>query len=151
MGIGLVLALNIGLWVLALVWLRRLIVRRLRPERILGDLQSEVADLVREINSVGDRHTTVVEDRIATLKAILVRAENLIDEGEVLLRRLESHAGTPEPESPPVEEEATQADLRTTVERMYRQGVASEIIANRLGVAIGEVELMIALMEQRIR
>ena len=152
MSVGLVIALNITLWIFALVWLRRLIVRRLRPERILSDLQNEVNELVREIGSVGDRHTTVVEDRITTLKAMLARAERLIEDGEMLLRRLESHTGVPEAEEAPVEDRESEAfDLRRAVERLHRQGVAAAIIANRLGVAIGEVELMIALSEQKIR
>lgn len=163
MGIGLTIVVTIILWLVVLVWLRSLIVRRLAPERILRDLRDEVAQLTREINRVGDQNTSLVEDRITTLKSLLNRAENLIDEAQVLLRRLEAHKdiAVPPPvanteETVPVSEyiktETVDGESpRLSVERLHRQGLGSEIIANRLGIAIGEVELMISLLEQRIR
>lgn len=156
MGFGFSIALTVALWLVLLIWLRRLIVRRLAPDRILRDLRSEVSELTKEINRVGDQHATVVEDRITTLKSLLAQAENLIDEGQVLLRRLEAHV------EPVIEQEAVRVeetlspniradDPRRSVEQLYRQGVGAEIIASRLGIAIGEVELMISLLEQRTR
>ncbi len=149
---GFTIALNVALWILLLLWLRRLIVRRLAPERILRDLREEVADLVREINRVGDQNTTLVEDRVSTLKSIVGQAENLIDEGQLLLRRLEERTDLDQPQPSAHPEIKHEGDApRDKVGRLHRQGMSSDMIASHLGIAIGEVELMIALMEQQQR
>jgi len=172
MGFVATLALILAVQLVVVFWLRRLVIRRLSPERILRDLREEVAELNREINRVGDQHITLVEDRISSLKSLMVHAENLIDEVRTVLGRLETYG-------PPVETTTAGDDMsvaaasvdagstgdvptdptapvpdespRRSVERLHRQGLSPEIIAARLGIAIGEVELMISLMEQRTR
>lgn len=157
MGFVATLAVTLAVQLVFVVWLRRLIVRRLSPERILRDLRDEVAELTREINRVGDQHITLVEDRISSLKTVMAHAENLIDEVQTILRRLESYrpaetvAVTQERDNPEHHETEREETPRGRVERLHRQGMSAEIIAGRLGIAIGEVELMISLMEQRTR
>jgi hypothetical protein len=46
-------------------------------------------------------------------------------------------------------DEASQLSVRDQVLRFHRQGLSGEIIANRTGVAVGEVELIISLGEGR--
>lgn len=172
MGFVATLALILAVQLVVVFWLRRLIIRRLSPERILRDLREDVAELTREINRVGDQHITLVEDRISSLKSLMVHAENLIDEVRTVLGRLESYRSPAEATAAGNETSVAAASVdtdsaddvpadptapipdespRRSVERLHRQGLSPEIIAARLGIAIGEVELMISLMEQRTR
>jgi hypothetical protein len=51
----------------------------------------------------------------------------------------------------PQEEYADAAGKREQVRTLYRQGMSSDVIASRLDTTVGEVELMITLMEERER
>ncbi len=89
MTFGLYLLLNLVCILFFGWWLRRLIVRRLEPERILADLEDEVRAIIQNLNAAGDQNVTLLEDRIADLRTLLQRADTQIDEVEYKLRTLE--------------------------------------------------------------
>lgn len=182
MTFGLYLMLNLVILLFFGLWIRRLVVRRLRPERILADLEREVQDVIQSLNNAGDQNISLIEDRIKSLKMLLNRADTQIDEMESRLRQIEDHraetdeaAGAPTVATDTAEEEPTYTlqlhrspdrpvesdvvddvpaedlDPREHVRRLHSQGLSSELIANRTGVAIGEVELIISLGANRTR
>lgn len=155
------------------LWIRSLVVRRLAPERLLGDLRREVQELVGELNQTGDRHITLMEDRINTLHELLRDADHQIDDLRLVLEahhaigdgrtsnNREEPLGVGEsPEEAPVPQDSdpSREDLsretheepavESTVEYVRRlgdQGLSSDVIAQKTGVAIGEVELILSL------
>ncbi|MCG8481155.1 MAG: hypothetical protein MI724_18820 [Spirochaetales bacterium] len=193
MTFGLYLLLNLALLSILVVWLRRLVVRRLAPERILRELHGEIQTLVAEVNQTSDHNISIIEDRIASLRELVHNADRQIEELEGLLQRVSEAApeevyslplqtarhehaepsgeagrstdATPSAatreaaavtddhhrtvsEEPPAEEER---DRRTRVAELYEQGLSPELISSHTGVAIGEVELIISLIQGRAR
>ncbi|HKK49260.1 MAG TPA: DUF948 domain-containing protein, partial [Alkalispirochaeta sp.] len=80
MTFGIYLMLNVVLILFLAVWLRRLIVRRLQPERILGDLGDEIGELITELNQTSDHNVSLLEDRIMQLRDLLADADRQIEE-----------------------------------------------------------------------
>jgi hypothetical protein len=195
---GLYLLLNLVFLLFFGWWLRRLIVRRLEPERILSDLEQEVQRIIQDLNAAGDQNVTLLEDRISGLRTLLQRADTQIDELDYKLRALEENRdhrpdlsaygedeesgqatstagpaagpgmapGTGPAAEPPGEGEPplvipfrrdipggedVPADNRQRVLMLHGQGLSSDLIASRTGMAIGEVELIISLGMKRTR
>ena len=63
----------------------------------------------------------------------------------------ENEASAHVPIGEPSPEPEDEIDPRELVRRLHSQGLSSELIANRTGVAIGEVELIISLGANRTR
>lgn len=170
------------------LWTRRLIIKRLDPERLLNDLNLEVQRMIQDLNATGDQNVSILEDRIETLKALIRRADTQIEEMEGRLREIEEQKlgetdstetdstepapkeptftlpfghqpeepnGVPTP--PPLDEPVPEttdtggSSPRDRIVALYKEGMSSEIIAGRMGMAIGEVELIISLAMNRTR
>lgn len=184
------------------LWVRGLVVRRLRPERILADLNQEVQSLMAGINQAGDTNISLLEDRISRLSELVQLADRQIDEARVVVDRLNEarliavqaipqvsdrsvtgqsvaidrngNASSPPAETSPeggdeaaiihgkpaddqdtperTDEEGLQSNVQDDRERvlsLYRQGLSEDLIASRTGVAVGEVNLIIALQGKR--
>ena len=80
MGIGFFLTLHITSLVVVVWWLRGLVLRRLRPERVLSDLRDEVRTLVAEIDHAGDQQVGLIEDRARQAGELRQRLDALIEE-----------------------------------------------------------------------
>jgi hypothetical protein len=70
------------------LWIRSLVVRRLKPERILADLNQEVRSLVAGINQAGDTNISLLEDRINRLTELVQLADRQIDAARIAVERL---------------------------------------------------------------
>lgn len=215
MTFGIYLMLNVVLILFLAMWLRRLIVRRLEPERILGDLGDEIGELITELNQTGDHNVSVLEDRIMQLRDLLADADRQIEELSAQVAHARDHVSSEEPvytvsfsgtvggtqesrgqdredsadsnvdsrplwhttpleselarpesaeagqpahssparsSSPPTPSAEPQWDVlspRERVHELHQQGMSSEIIATKTGMAIGEVELIISLGTRR--
>jgi hypothetical protein len=190
MTFGIYLMLNVVLILFLALWVRRLIVRRLEPERILDDLSTEIGQLIAELNQTGDHNVSVLEDRIMQLRDLVADADRQIEELSSLLERVRSQQAPPEEpvytvsfsgatserdessqdDRVPSDEDAAPGPLweshrpqdedeslppdeprlevlspREQVRELHQQGLSSEIIAGKTGMAIGEVELIISL------
>lgn len=217
MTFGIYLMLNVVLLLFLAIWLRRLVVRRLEPERILSDLNNEIGELIAELNQTGDHNVSVLEDRIMQLRDLVADADRQIEELSTLVQHVQSERNPAEPvytvsftgapahdggsaredSPPPAVADAgasagTDADSgggaaggapggaddvpaleassreshrsashtypdaysaphsevlspREQVHELHQQGLSSEIIAGKTGMAIGEVELIISL------
>lgn len=90
---GLYLTFTLFLFLAFAFWIRGLVIRRLRPERILEDLGQEVRALIADLNQAGDHNITILEDRIGRLQDLLERADNQIDDARMLLEYIETRSG----------------------------------------------------------
>lgn len=101
MGLGLFLALHLVSLFAVVMWLRRLVLRRLRPERLLSDLRNEVQVLVAEINQAGDQQVQLIEDRSQQAVELRRRLTALIDAAREQIVALEQAgpAADPMPQS----------------------------------------------------
>ena len=101
MGLGLFLALHLVSLFAVVMWLRRLVLRRLRPERLLSDLRNEVQVLVAEINQAGDQQVQLIEDRSQQAVELRQRLTALIDAAREQIVALEQGvpAAGPTPQS----------------------------------------------------
>lgn len=161
MSFGLYAVFTLFLFLVFGFWLRRLIILRLRPERILADLNEEVRTLIADLNQTGDHNISLLEDRISRLSDLIRRADRQIDDARVMVEELDARANVPtepdalqEPEESEESEEPdalenTDQDTRTAVLALYEQGLSQDLIAARTGTAIGEVELIISLRGKR--
>lgn len=158
------------------LWLRSLVVRRLKPDRILRDIQEELNALMSDLNSAGDRHVTLLEDRINTLQRLITDADQQID----MLRQVVTYiqedlardvrdaapqndreatststleganteiAPAAQPPEPVADTTRPQESAVDAVRRLAEFGVSTEMIAQQTGIAVGEVELIISLQK----
>lgn len=147
MGLGFFLTLHIASLVVVALWLRGLVLRRLRPERVLADLRDEVRTLVAEIDHAGDQQVGLIEDRARQAGELRQRLDALIEEATrqvFALDRGVSQARTIRQPPVPVDRDArtgvdptvrARADLDTGVDT--RTGVDPAIradLATRTGV-----------------
>ncbi len=79
MSFGLYLFFTFVMFLFFGLWLRSLVVRRLKPSRLLGDIQEELNALMSDLNTAGDRHVTLLEDRINTLQRLITDADQQVD------------------------------------------------------------------------
>jgi hypothetical protein len=168
------LAVEIGGLLVVYAVLRERVRRGTSAAAQSQELREEVSRLVVELNQTTDRNIALVEDGIARLNELLARADKKIG---LLRRESEKHemgmqvysrlgegrsaveqgapAGGPPPAktgraraAAPKAEEGEATDAREQVVRLARGGFAPSLIAARVGVPLGEVELIISL-EQR--
>lgn len=212
MTFGLYLLLNAVLFLLLALWLRGLVVRRLRPERVLNELDGQIRSLIAELNQTGDYNISLLEDRIRELRTLVSDADRQIEEITAAIESLRYHRGahlsaapsapsapprvagqhltTPQSQgdgattpaaaefheqepvytvpfggdtaapsdddhhmeeqvhgasAPEPSDEGPLASPREQVWKLHDEGLSSDLIAVRTGIAIGEVELIISL------
>ena len=135
MGLGFFLTLHIASLVVVALWLRGLVLRRLRPERVLADLRDEVRTLVAEIDHAGDQQVGLIEDRARQAGELRQRLDALIEEATrqvFALDRGVSQARTIRQPPAPVDRDArTGVDPAVRVDRDTRTGADPAVRADR--------------------
>jgi DNA-binding NarL/FixJ family response regulator len=145
--------------------LKRKLARALNAAAILGEVREEVNRILVELNQTTNRNITLIEDRIRSLNELLGKTDKRIAllqreaEKQELAARLYSELGArrpappedppaaPAPVSPP-EEEREGVDRNEEVVRLARSGLSPALIGRRLGITLGEVELIISLAQR---
>jgi hypothetical protein len=146
--------------------LRRKIARTLSAATALREVREEVNRILVELNQTTHRNVTLLEDRIASLAEMLARADKKIAlarreaEKQELADRLytelagrrrqqgeESAAAAPAAE--PATAPAAAEDRQAAAVRLARSGLSPSLIARRLGLTLGELELILSLAEHR--
>ncbi len=174
MALTIVILLAVELGGLAIVYavLRERLRRAASAAAQSQELREEVSRLVVELNQTTERNVALVEDAIARLNELLARADKKIgllrreadrhDGGLELYSRLaearpasSSVNGPPQPGPPqPGRPRAARAvapgaapavDAREEAARLARLGFAVPLIAQRVGLPMGEVELIVRL------
>jgi hypothetical protein len=141
--------------------------KRLESERLLENLRNEarvmVRDMIQELNRVTDRSVTLVVNKAEELRKILDKADKKIllvrrdlkngesadgmypKEGGIPPSKPQPPAGTTGPESPAAEKD----QMILEIVDLYRKGISPDLIANKLDLPVGEVELLIALRDRK--
>jgi hypothetical protein len=169
------LAVEIGGLLVIYAVLRERLRREASAAAQSQELREEVGRLVVELNQTTDRNIALVEDAIARLNELLARADKKIgllrretdkhDGGMQMYSRLAEVRAVPAaaPLPGPAAAAASRPDVpaaragvppaagpgaaeaRTEVVRLARLGFAPALIAGRVGLPLGEVELIVAL------
>jgi hypothetical protein len=155
----LIAALIVAGYLAVYLILKRRLTRTLNAARLAGEVREEANRILVELNQATNRNVTLIEDRIATLNELLGKADRKIAllerevEKQELGARLYSELASRRPlpaEEPPAPEEAPEparegADRNEEVVRLARSGLSPALIGRRLGITLGEVELIISL------
>ena len=142
----------------------RRIERRIQPTVVLEQIRTEVHALIVEFNQTTERNVALLEERILRLNRIIEQADRRV---AVLRREIDTHssetrvyndiAQTAKQQSmqkdEPIESEPggdpPAADRRSQILDLYEKGIASNIIAARVGTTVGEVELVVSLTQRK--
>lgn len=159
---ALIAALLVGGYLAVYLLLKRKLARALNAAAILGEVREEVNRILVELNQTTNRNITLIEDRIRSLNELLGKTDKRIAllqreaEKQELAARLYSELGArrpaqpeepPAPASPP-EEEQEGVDRNAEVVRLARSGLSPALIGRRMGITLGEVELIISLAQR---
>ncbi len=146
-------------------------INKLQESKVLGELESEVNDLVLELNQTADRNINILEEKIKTLVKILNNADKrikilgmesgksksetvtynqlgIIQDNQILNRKIEKNQPKIIKEEV-VEEKLKEKNKKDIIIELHNNGFTSVVIASRVGLTIGEVELIISLVEGR--
>lgn len=145
----LIASLLAGGYLVVYLLLKRRLARTLNAARLLDEVREEVDRILVELNQTTNRNITLIEDRISRLNDLLGKADRkiaLLDreaEKQGLAARLYSELSARRP----LEAEGPEApeDRNEEVVRLARSGLSPELIGQRLGITLGEVELIISL------
>lgn len=155
---------------LVFLYFKAKIDKAMEPSRLLEEVRGEINELIRELNQTTDRNIELIEERINTMAELLNNADKRLtllkkeqDKGDKThtvytnLRKKapirmqndlfdiqeEKTPSTPR-QTEPVKTTAV-TDPKREVIKLFGQGLSSQIIANKLGLPVGEVELIISL------
>lgn len=114
-------------------------------------IRRDVDELVVEINQTTDRNISLVEDRINTIKTLLVQVDSritLLDreikKPKKVIPRYTNLQKTIIPDVTKTRNDQNVSKREQVIE-LSKKGFTSGIIASKVGVSIGEVELIISL------
>jgi DNA-binding NarL/FixJ family response regulator len=159
----LIAGLIVGGYLVVYLILKRRLARALNAAAILSQVREEVNRILVELNQTTNRNITLLEDRIGSLNELLGKADKKLAllqreaEKQDLASRLYAELSArrpPQPEEPPAPEtppgEAPEgADRQEEVVRLARSGLSPALISRRLGITLGEVELIISLAQRQ--
>ena len=149
------IALIAGGYVLVYLLLKKKIAKSLDAATILDQVRDEVGRIVVELNQTTNRNITLIEDRINALSELLSKADKKIAlirreaEKQEIGARLYTELAAKRQETPKAEPAPDPAQRQEEALRLARSGASPAVIAKRLGLTLGEVELIISLAERR--
>jgi hypothetical protein len=147
--------------------LKKRIARTLAAATVLREVREEVNRILVELNQTTHRNVSLLEDRVASLTELLARADKKIAlarreaEKQELAEKLYSElaarrapSAPPKPGSPPAEPAQAPApqslqEAAADAVRLAQAGLSPALIARRLALSLGEVELILSLAEHK--
>lgn len=142
-------------------------ISKLQKSNVIMELESEVNDLVLELNQTADRNINILEEKIKTLTGILHDADKRIKILGTELEKKQSEnrtynqlgkiSGNPNSSDTVLKPGKIQQPKNQLVEtnkkdriiELHNNGFTSPVIATQIGLTVGEVELIISLDEGR--
>ncbi len=121
------------------------------PAAMLDKIREEVTGIIVELNKTTDRNIALIEDKMNSLMDLLEKADIKISllrrEGEKheVSKKVYSHIARNK--TPEAAEKSL--DTRAEVLRMHGSGFSNPLISRRIGITLGEVELIISLNERK--
>ena len=147
----LLLGINlVGLFIIYFL-VKREIKRSINPHDILSEIQSDINSVLTELNNATERDVTIIEEATERLKKVIEEADKRIRvlEQAGKKRSIDEYTAL-KPSVIPIQKkdpspETKPTDNREKVLELFRQGIDASLIAHRLDIPLGEVELIIAL------
>jgi hypothetical protein len=149
----LILTLVPACFIAVYVLLRQRLIKMVRTASLLDDVQKELNKMIIEMNRITDRNVGLMEDKVSRISSFLAEAEKRIAE---LKREHEKYTvirdiamklekeNADKPGSPGV------TNIREEVIALRNEGFTAQIIAGKLGLPVGEVELILSLNSRKI-
>ncbi len=133
----------LGFTILYLV-LKRKIERVSDASYLVGKIREEIDQIVVELNQTTDRNIALIEDRIHNLNELLSKADKKIG---LLKREAEKHEVSTNVYQNVVAgaKRTEERNRQEEVLSLHAEGLPVPAIANRLGLPISEVELIVSL------
>jgi hypothetical protein len=159
--LAILLAVELGGLLLIYVILRERFRRSLLAASQTREMRDEVDRLIVELNQTTDRNIVLIEDRIASLNELLGKADKKIgllrretERHEMGVRVYDSLGGVGAKPSEGVEDrtqplQGAQGASPEAVMKLARAGFSPSLISTRLGIPLGEVELIISLERRK--
>ena len=148
-GFFLIISLNLVIVLLIFLVLKKRIDNISDSRLVLKDIRDEVDRMLVELNQTTERNIALLEDKLVEVHNTLDRIDSklkLLDRGkdkQDLTKRVYTDI---EKNKPAVTQKR---DLQQEVLNLYHSGLTESIIAKRLNLPIGEVQLIISLSATR--
>lgn len=141
--------INIGILSIMYLLFRKKLEKAVTSSALVDHIRKEIDELVVELNHTTDRNIELIEERISRLNKLLKDADNRI---VVLEKRQERPAvrdtyeelQKPRP-APPREKPGQEPPVREKVLALAGQGFDNAVIAGKLGLTLGEVDLIVSI------
>ena len=115
---------------------------------LLGKIREEINQIVVELNQTTDRNIALLEDRLNNISELLTKADRRIS---LLKRETDKHEVSENIYKNIADKHKKDENNNRHGEvlRLHKEGISSSSIANRLGLPVGEVELIISLSTRK--
>lgn len=134
-------------------------IKKLQKSNVIGQLQSEVSELILELNLTTDRNINILEEKISRLTGLLHDADKRIKILGTESKRNKSESiiynqlGRINDNQHLVDNSAAipivEINKKDKIIELHNNGFTTTVIASRVGSTVGEVELIISLIEGR--
>jgi hypothetical protein len=135
-------------FIVVFLLLKRMLTRMFKTASLLDEVQKELNKMIIEMNRITDRNVGLMEDKVGQVSSILAEAEKRIawmkreNEKYTVVRELASKL---EKESAKKQGNGKTAGIQEEVIALHNEGFTAQLIAGRLSLPVGEVELILSL------
>jgi len=152
---------NISIILLCAVFLYLILKRRIEksidPKALINEIRVEVDRIILQMNNTTERNISLIEDKIAALSDLLDKADKKI----IVLKRESEKYSMSKDYSTIIQkskknvikdtkgnEPVFESDIKEKVIKLYHEGFSPSVIASHISLPVGEVELIISLMNR---
>ena len=155
------IVVSMGVLVIVMFTLANILrkIKKLNKSNVIDQLQSEISELILELNLTTDRNINILEEKISSLTRLLNDADKRIkilgteSERNKTETIVYNQLGKIDENQPMVDSSATRPVLEISkkdrIIELHNNGFTTTVIASRVGSTVGEVELIISLIEGR--
>ncbi len=155
------IVVSLGVLVIVMFTLANILrkIKKLNKSNVIDQLQSEISELILELNLTTDRNINILEEKISSLTRLLNDADKRIKILGTESERNKSESvvynqlGRINDNQHLVESSATipvvKISKKDRIVELHNNGFTTTVIASRVGSTVGEVELIISLIEGR--
>ena len=134
-------------------------IKKLQKLNVIDQLKSEISELILELNLTTDRNINILEEKISSLTRLLNNADKRIkilgteserNKSESIIYNKIGRINDNQPlvDSSP-KTPVVEISKKDRIIELHNNGFTTSVIASRVGATVGEVELIISLIEGR--
>ena len=145
--------INIIILSIMYIFFRKKLEKAVTSTELVDNIRKEIDELVVELNHTTDRNIELIEEKIGRLNRLLKDADNRIvalnrsGEDRAVKDTYEDIVSRRRPQAK--DEGPAEPTKRERVLSLAAQGIDTSIIAGKLGLTLGEVELIVSLETSR--